>query len=558
MFSMENRYEYIVNRSDDFITLINRDYLYEIANDTYCANMGLERDQVLSKSVADVWGQETFDLKLKGYLDRCFTGEVVHYVERFKFGRELRYMHVSYYPYREGGRITHALVFSHDITTLGDIESRLINYEYRDPLTGLYNRRSLEIILEGEILKARRAGSERYLAVLFVGIENLSEINRTHGHSVGSVLLENTGQRIKESLRESDYVFRYEGHELVVMLSFLAHSLDVAKVAEKLVASVNTPYRHGEVDILLDCRIGASVFPSDGNDKETLVKNATLALSHAVKEEKRFVLFDARLHQQASDRLRMESELRRAVEQEQFVLFFQPIVDRTGKVEGAESLIRWRAGERGLLAPSEFLPLATETGIIQLIGRWAIFAAVRRIAEWTQKYPLYVTVNLTAREFESEELVGVIEKALAQEPGIDPTQLKLEITETECMQHPEEAIARIKAIRKLGVDILIDDFGTGQSSLSYLKILPVDVFKIDRSFAQGLAESPDELPFLSTIIDLVKSRNRRVIVEGVSSALQVQALRSTNCDGFQGFYFSPPVPAEQFSFLLERGGVLPL
>ena len=150
-------------------------------------------------------------------------------------------MHVSYYPYREDGKVTHALVFSHDITTLGDIESRLINYEYRDPLTGLYNRRSLEIILEGELLKARRAGSERLLAVLFIGIENLSDINRTHGHSVGSVLLENTGQRIKEALRQSDYVFRYEGHELVVMLSFLTSGIDVARVAEKLIASMNTP-----------------------------------------------------------------------------------------------------------------------------------------------------------------------------------------------------------------------------------------------------------------------------------------------------------------------------
>ena len=555
---MGNKYEYIVNRSDDFITLINRDYLYEIANDTYCANMGLDRNQVLSKSVADVWGQETFDLKLKGYLDRCFSGEVVHYVERFKFGTELRYMHVSYYPYREDGKVTHALVFSHDITTLGDIESRLINYEYRDPLTGLYNRRSLEIILEGELLKARRAGSERLLAVLFIGIENLSDINRTHGHSVGSVLLENTGQRIKEALRQSDYVFRYEGHELVVMLSFLTSGIDVARVAVKLIASMNTPYRHGDVDITLDCRIGASVFPVDGSDKETLVKNATLALSYAVKDDKRFVLFDSRLHQQASNRLKMESELRHAFEQEQFELFFQPIVDLTGKIEGAESLIRWRAGERGLLTPGEFLPLATETGIIQLIGRWAIFSAVRRIAEWSPRYPLYVTVNLTAREFESEELVGVIEKALAQVPGVDPTRLKLEITETECMVHPNEAIARINAIRKLGVDILIDDFGTGQSSLAYLKVLPVDVFKIDRSFAQGLADNPDDLPFLTTIIDLVKSRKRRVIVEGVSSAFQVQALRGTTCDGFQGYYFSPPVPAEQFSFFLDRGGTLPL
>lgn len=555
---MSSRYEYIVNRSDDFITLINRDYLYEIANDTYCANMGLEREQVINRKVADVWGEETFELKLKGYLDRCFAGEVVRYVEHFRFGRELRYMHVSYYPYREGGEVTHALVFSHDITTLGDIEARLINYEYRDPLTGLYNRRSLEIVLEGELLKARREGAGRFLAVLFIGVENLSEINRTHGHGVGSVLLENTGQRIKETLRQSDYVFRYEGHELVAILSYLTREVDVVKVAEKLVAAVSTPYRHGGSDILLDCRVGASVYPLDGGEMETLIKNASLALNHAVKEDRRYVMFDVSLHQRASHRLAMEASLRRAFEQEQFELFYQPIVDLSGRIEGGEGLIRWRAGERGLLTPGEFLPVATETGIIQLIGRWAIFAAVRRIAEWSGRYPLYLSVNLTAREFESAELVEVLQKALAQEPGVDPSRLKLEITETECMRRPREAIARINAIRRLGVEILIDDFGTGQSSLSYLKSLPVDVFKIDRSFTEGLGDNPDDLQFLTSIIELVKGRRRRVIVEGVSSALQLEALRSTPCDGFQGYYFSPPVSAEQFAFYLERGGQLPL
>jgi len=555
---MTNTYEYIVNRSHDFITLVNRDYVYEIVNDTYCAIIGLDRTQVLNHSVAEIWGQETFDERLKGYLDRCFAGEQVHYVERFKFGLEQRYMHVSYYPYGErDGEITHALVFSHDITKLGEVESKLINYRYRDPLTGLYNRRSLEIILDMEIEKARRSSGEKYRAVLFVGIENMTEINRKHGHSIGSVLLENTGLRIKETLRASDYVFRYEGTELVVILSSLTKDLHIGKVATKLVDKITTPYRYNDIDIKVECRVGASVFPDDGDSRETLVANALSALNDAVEKNQKYALFNPSTQQRAEARLRMEGELQHAFENEQFELYYQPIVDFAGTILGAEALIRWNSPGRGLLSPGEFMPLATETGIIELIGKWALFTTVRRLAEWNPRFNVYLTVNLTAREFESDMLLEIIRTALSQSPGADASALKLEITESECMSNPEEGIRRIKAIRDLGVQVYIDDFGTGQSSLAYLKNLPVDAFKIDRSFSQGLLARKDDRSFLETIIRLVKSRNRMVVVEGVSSADEVEALRTMGCDALQGFYFSRPVPAVNFVRYLESGGKLP-
>ena len=554
---MANTYEYIVNRSHDFITLVNRDYVYEIVNDTYCAIIGLERTQVLNHSVAEIWGRETFDERLKGYLDRCFAGEQVHYVERFKFGLEQRYMHVSYYPYGKPGAFTHALVFSHDITRLGETETKLINYEFRDPLTGLYNRKSLEIILDSELEKARRSRTERRRAVLFVGVENLTEIHRVYGPSIGGVLLENTGLRVKELLRASDYVFRYEGNELAAILTFLTRPVDVAKVADKLVESMTTPYRYKDLDITLDCRIGAAVFPEDGQEREGLVGAARSALNETTREGKSFLLYDGRLHAQAVRRLKMESDLRHAFEQDEFELYYQPIVQPGGKVLGAEALIRWNRPEEGMLAPMEFIPLATETGIIRLIGRWALFAAARRLAEWSRRFSIYLSVNITAREFESGELIEVIRKALDQAELRDARGLKVEITESECMANPERAIARIKAIRDLGVEVYIDDFGTGQSSLGYLKDLPVDAFKIDRTFAQGLLEDPGDLHFLETIIDLVKSRGRKVIVEGVSTAEQAAVLRTMACDGFQGFYYAQPLSAAAFVACLEQGGHLP-
>ncbi len=554
---MANTYEYIVNRSHDFITLVNRDYVYEIFNDTYCQIVGLDRAKVLNHSVAEIWGKETFDDRLKGYLDRCFAGEEVHYVERFRFGLEQRYMHVSYYPYGEPGDVTHALVFSHDITRLGETETRLINYEYRDPLTGLYNRKSLEIILDSELEKARRSRAERNRAVLFLGVENLTEIHRIYGHSIGGVLLENTGLRVKELLRSSDYVFRYEGNELAAILTSLTRPVDVAKVADKLIESTTTPYRYKDLDITLDCRIGAAVFPADGQDRESLVASARSALNETTRQGKGYLLYDGRLHEEAIRRLQMENDLRHAFEQEQFELYYQPIVEPAGRIVGAEALIRWNRPEEGVLPPVEFIPLATETGIIRLIGRWALFSAARRLAEWGARHAIYLSVNLTAREFESPELIEVIRKALDQAGLRDGISLKVEITESECMANPVQAIERIKAIRDLGVEVFIDDFGTGQSSLGYLKDLPVDAFKIDRTFAQGLLDDPADLHFLQTIIDLVKSRRRKVIVEGVSSPQQVAVLRTMDCDAFQGFYYSQPLSAAAFLSCLERGGRLP-
>ncbi|WP_455382157.1 putative bifunctional diguanylate cyclase/phosphodiesterase [Salinispira pacifica] len=550
---MPDKYEYIVNRSRDFITLINREYIYEIVNDTYCETIGRTRDEVLNRSVPEIWGPDRFESTIKPYLDRCFGGESVHYVERFKFGLEQRYMHVSYYPFSENeGGISHALVFSHDITKLGEIEAKLMNYEYRDPLTGLFNRRSLEILLDMELEKARRARTDKLRALLFFGIENLTEINRRYGHSIGSVLLENTGLRIKEAVRNSDYVFRFEGNELVVILSFLARETDAAKVAAKIIEAVSTPYRYRENDIALVCRAGISVYPNDANDRESLVRGAVAALNEAVRRNADFMLFDPGMHDRAVQRLSMEGRLRHAFEDDQFELYFQPILQANGEVEGAEALIRWRLPGHGTIVPGEFLPLAAESGIIEAIGRWALFAAVREVARIGDRYPIYVCVNMTARDFQEEEFPEVVQSALRQEPPVLPQRLKLEITESECMDRAEVAISRIRAIGELGVEVYVDDFGTGQSSLSYLKDLPVSTLKIDRSFVDALIDHPEDVTFIENIVNLVKSRGKRVIAEGVSKQEQADLLRRVGCDALQGYLFSEPLPVAQFERYLEH------
>lgn len=556
---MDEKYEHIINSSQDFITLINRDYVYTVVNESYCRAIGKERDDILNKSVEDVWGEETFHGKLKGYLDRCFSGEEVHYLEKFKFGIYLRYMHVSYYPYYDDNQssITHVCVFSHDITKLGEIESKLINYKYRDPITGMFNRRSLEIIMDMELEKAKRSNSEKLRALLYIGIENLTEINRRHGHSIGNILIENAGLKMKELLRNSDYIFRYEGNELVVLLSRLSRNTDVVKVAEKVHQEITTPYNYNDFTIALECYIGISIYPEDGEERETILNNAITALSEAKNQQLPYLLHDSELHTRAEQKLSLERDLHNAFQQEQFTLHYQPIVDVSGKIVGAEALIRWMHPEAGLITPYQFIPLASETGLVREIGKWALFTSTKQLEKWLTAYQLYVSINLSAPEFENIHLTEITQAALRGAGGLDPQYVKFEITESEQMKCFHTSLERMAELNKIGIDIYIDDFGTGLSSLSYLKSLPAKALKIDKVFVDDIVTDKSERKFLKNIIDLVYSRDKQVIVEGVGSEEQFTLLKEMGCERMQGYYFSKPVPAEDFTLYLERGGRLP-
>lgn len=550
-------YEYIVNLSKDFITLINRDYVYEIVNDSYCREMGLARENVLKRKVAAVWGEEKFEATIRKHLDDCFAGKEIHYIDQFKFGPFVKYMHVSYYPYRQGGEITHCLVFSHDITQLGEIESRLSNYEYRDPVTGLFNRRSLNIILEKEIEKAKRSRSEKLRALLFIALENMSKVNQAHGHEIGDLLLENTGLRIRKVLRGSDFVFRFEGNELTALLTNISRNTDAGKVAQKIHNAVALPYDYKGTELLITCSIGIAVYPEDGEERNILIQRAASALQEAKKRGNTFLLFNAALHREAQERLRLESDLAKAFDEQQFELHFQPVVDMAGSLRGAEALIRWQHPQRGMVPPLDFIPLAEETGMIQAIGRWTLFTACQHLARWSSRIDLYLSVNLSARDFADPQLLELLETAMSKAGIKDPRRLKLEITETRCMEDPERTIRRIAELKAKGIDTLVDDFGSGYSSLGYLKRLPADTFKIDRVFVEALAESCDERDYLSRIIDTIKSRRKRVLVEGVSTAQQYALLKDMRCDLMQGYYFSRPLPASAFEKLLARDAALP-
>jgi diguanylate cyclase (GGDEF)-like protein len=550
-------YEYIVNTSRDFITLINRDYVYEIVNDSYCREMGLPREQVLKCKVAAVWGEEKFAASIRKHLDDCFAGQEIHYIDQFKFGPFLKYMHVSYYPYRQDDQVTHALVFSHDITHLGEVESRLSNYEYRDPVTGLFNRRSLNIILDKEIEKARRSRSEKLRALLFIALENMTKVNLAHGHEIGDLLLENTGLRIRRALRGSDFVFRFEGNQLTAILTSISRSTDAGKVARKIQNAVAVPYDYKGTEILIACSIGIAVYPEDGEERGLLIQRAASALEEARKRGDGFLLFNAELHREAQERLQLESDLAKAFDEKQLSLHFQPVVDPQGLLRGAEALIRWQHPRRGNVPPLSFLPLAEETGLMAAIGRWTLFTACQHLAGWTLPEDFYVSVNLCVRDFTDPGLPELLDTALGKAGIRDPRRLKLEITETRCMEDPERTSRRIAELAEKGIDTQIDDFGSGYSSLGYLKKLSAQTYKVDRLFVEALTASQAERDYLLRIIDLLRSRRKQVIVEGVGTAEQYALLKDMRCDLLQGFYFSRPLPAAVFTELIRRNEPLP-
>ncbi len=546
------QFEFILNHTREFLTLINRSYNYEMVNASYAQAMGKRKEDVVGRSVAEIWGQERFESSIRPHLDTCFSGSKVGYIEKFEFGSENRYMQVEFIPYTgPEGSVTHALVSSHDITHLGELEEMLMQYEYRDPTTGLFNRKSLEILLEVELVKAQRSSPVEPRALLFIGIENLQKVNRRYGYDIGDLILENTGTRVKEAVRQSDHVFRFHGNELVVILSPLGGGNDVIKVASKILQMVVTPYRIRGTDIILSCRAGAAVYPEDGSTPEELIKSAADALADAVRDNQEFRRFDRTSRQRSSRRLSIESELRHAFEREQFELYYQPIMGASGGVDGAEALIRWSSPERGIVSPAEFLPIAAEIGMMEAISRWAIFSAARQLDRVRSRYPVYLSVNLTAKDFESNDLDNILASALAQLKGrVTPDNLKLEITESDAMYRADKAIARMHSLKEQGFDVFIDDFGTGHSSLAYLHNLPVSTVKIDKIFVDSLSGMSEDGPFVRYIIELLALKSKRIIAEGVESNEQAETLRGMGCHSFQGYFFARPMPAPEFEHFL--------
>ena len=434
-----------------------------------------------------------------------------------------------------------------------DAEERLRFVATHDALTTLPNRVMFGQRLEHAIAQAQR--HNRRLAVLFLDLDRFKVINDTLGHEFGDALLREVARRLRETMRTSDTVARLGGDEFVVLIEEVSEPLAVATVAHKIIAALAEGYVLAGREYHVTASVGASTFPDDAADAPTLLKNADIAMYRA-KEQGRntFQFYSSQLNLHSMQRLNLESGLRRAVEREEFILHYQPQVDvRTGRITGAEALLRWLHPELGLLPPGRFISIAEETGLIVPIGDWVLRAACATQRAWMDKglAPLRVAVNLSARHFMRGNLVRDISAALGA-TGCDPARLELEITETSVMEDPERVVALLHQIRELGVTVAIDDFGTGHSSLAYLKRFPVDNLKIDRSFIADVPGDKNNVAITQAVIAMGHSLGMRVIAEGVETHAQHSFLLAQQCDEYQGFYFSKPLAEADFTALLAR------
>lgn len=464
----------------------------------------------------------------------------------------LEWQSITAIPDEQGKPMRYVAIFN-DVTELRQKDERIKHQAYHDALTGLPNRQLLQDRLDHAIDVAQR--DRMRLALMFLDLDRFKTINDSLGHDVGDLLLQAVAERLKSCVRKSDTLARLGGDEFVLVLTDVAHTSEVAHVAEKIIGELVAPLTLSGHQVHVTTSVGIALFPDDGADATTLMKNADTAMYQAKSAGRNaFRFFDASMNSKAIERLDLEANLRRAIEKNEFELFFQPKIDlRSRETVGAEALIRWRHPERGLVPPADFIPLAEETGLIAPIGDWAIREACRLAAHWTARGMLKgrIAVNLSARQLQQLSLMDVIEKAL-RDTNADSRLIEVELTESTVMSNPGEAIATLSDLRDKGFSIAVDDFGTGYSSLSYLKRLPISCLKIDRSFVKDLPGDADDAAIALTIVDLAHSLGLETVAEGIETEEQADYLAHLGCEMAQGFFFAKPMPAQEFEAWLMK------
>jgi len=450
---------------------------------------------------------------------------------------------------QEAGKV---MVFR-DASAARAMTSLLSHSAYHDYLTGLPNRMLLIDRIGQAITLAQRSGKR--LAVLFLDLDGFKHINDSLGHQVGDNLLKSVAARLVECVRASDTVSRQGGDEFVLLLAEMASPEDAAISARRILQAVGTVHSIDGNDLHISTSIGISVYPDDGLDSDTLIKNADTAMYQAKENgRQRFQFFEPAMKARAIERQYIEDNLRIALDKNEFALHYQPKINiKTGLITGAEALIRWTHPVRGLMSPAEFIPVAEESGLIRRLGAWVLREACRQASAWAQAGlpPLTIAVNVSAIEFRHEKYLENL-LTILRETGLNPRQLELELTEGILMKGDPATHATFAALRALGVRLAIDDFGTGYSSLSYLTKFPIDTLKIDQSFIRQISESSSETGIVTAVIGMARSLNLAVVAEGVETQEQLKFLSAQHCDEAQGYLFSRPVSADVFAKSLGR------
>lgn len=457
-------------------------------------------------------------------------------------------------PVRErNGTLSGAVVVLHDARESQAATLSKVTYlAEHDALTGLPNRLLLGMRLDHAVATAALRGSQ--LAVLFLDLDNFKNINDSLGHAIGDMLLQSVAQALTDCTRARDTIARQGGDEFIIVMPLEKSTEDAALAAEKILAHVSQPHDIDGHMLHVNASIGISAFPLDGLDAATLLKNADTAMFHAKKSGRNnYQFFNAEMNVRAVERQKLEVHLRRSLQQGELVLYYQPKIDlRTGRAAGVEALLRWAHPERGMLLPDQFIPLAEDCGMIGPIGAWVLREACEQAMRWSDGNlrDASIAVNVSATEFRTP---GFLERVcqVLKDTGIDAGRLELELTESVLMSNAESSRITLRALKNLGVKLVVDDFGTGYSSLSYLKQFPLDGLKIDQSFVRDVIPNSDNGIIIKAVICMSHSLQLEVVAEGIETKAQCEFLCGLNCDVGQGYYFSQALPADEFTKLFR-------
>jgi diguanylate cyclase (GGDEF)-like protein/PAS domain S-box-containing protein len=492
------------------------------------------------------------DLALEAGLQHAFAfpilvgGEFYGVMELFGYGARARDERIVEIAHSVGSQIGQLIARK-------QAEANLQFFASHDPLTGLFNRGMFNRRLQQALAQAQRF--ERTVAILFIDLDGFKLVNDTLGHNAGDALLAEIAARLRATLREGDVIARMGGDEFVVLIEEFGEPAQVGEVAKKVLDTVSWPYGVQGQESQVTASIGISTFPDDGKDAQALLRSADMAMYRAKEQGKNgFRFFAPQMNVHITERLSLEANLRRAVEREELVLLYQPKVSiRDAQVTGVEALVRWHHPTQGVINPGEFMPVAEDTGLVLSIGQWVLRTACRQAAVWREQgLPLLrVAVNLSQRQFAQESLIQVVREAL-HIASVDPSRLELELTEAMVMRNPERAEKVLAQLKELGVHLVVDDFGTGLSSLKFLSRLPLDSVKIDRSLILDLPHNREAAALTRGVVAMAHSLNLRVIAESVETSEQWEFLRELGCEEMQGNYFSAPVPADIVASIVRQ------
>ena len=494
----------------------------------------------------EFYAQLRGDLESRGYwqgevLDRRRDGKVIPVLLSISVVKDAE------------GKVIHYVALHADISRIKESEARLEYQARHDHLTGLANRLMLHLRVEHALQRARRDGSR--LALLMLDLDRFKDVNDSFGHLMGDALLRDVAERLIRRVRNADTVSRLGGDEFTVLLETIDDPAEAARVAEDLIHALNEPFRlpNGN-EVVVGATVGIAVFPEHGDTEEALLQGADAALYQAKAEGRgRYRYFSDALTRAARERIALETRLRRAVVQGELRLHFQPQIDiASGAIVGAEALVRWQNPEEGLILPGRFIPVAEQSGLIEAIGAWVLRETCLQGQRWiaADLPALTLAVNVSSRQILRGDLAEKLAAILA-ETGFPPQRLELEMTESTLMEHGPHVLEILGKLRALGIRLAIDDFGTGYSSLAYLKRFPLDVIKIDKSFVDDIPRLSDDMEIAATIIAMAHTLRLKVMAEGVETQAQHDFLRKQGCDFYQGYLMSRPVPAEEFTRLLE-------